>query len=499
MFAARYSKYKVEAWLVLGGIAVCLVYATLQQIVMSDPGRTNFVRGLGVPLDDVYIHLRYAQNLQHGFGYSFNLGEVLTADTSPLWVVLIALVGSIASRLEFVSIGLSIISYLIIAPGIFRTARDLFHVSESNARLAGWAAVLTSRLAWSAMSGMETALAVLLMLLSVESHIRAYQRRRVSSKEALWLGLGVLVRPEFVLVAFILMLHWIYLFIREQVDARRALIAILFFFALASPAVLLPLTTNGSVLSHSSTVQASAANTTVLEYLFFAIKTLAEPNIIIALLAFAALVTLYWRSDIRLLSIIVVAFILTQAFFAPQTRHHGRYLFLLFPLLILIATVAWQEHAHKLSPKIARVVPALMILFAILSASRWSYLAASDVRNINDQHLAAAQWLMQNHRTNDVVAAGDVGAIGYLSGQRILDPNGLITPAAWNVHANPDSLWHLLRSQGANIFVIYPRWDRAFFTRYQDSLVLRGSLRARLPLTSSADTTLNIYRLRNGS
>src|ERR1041385_8217209 len=99
MFAARYSKYRVESWLVLGGIGVCLIYAIVQQIVMSDPGRTNYVSLLGVPLDDVYIHLRYAQNLQHGFGYSFNPGEVLTADTSPLWVVLIALFGEGAQRL----------------------------------------------------------------------------------------------------------------------------------------------------------------------------------------------------------------------------------------------------------------------------------------------------------------------------------------------------------------------------------------------------------------
>jgi hypothetical protein len=144
-------------------------------------------------------------------------------------------------------------------------------------------------------------------------------------------------------------------------------------------------------------------------------------------------------------------------------------------------------------------MPVLIILFAIVSTFRWAYLAASDVRNINDQHLSAAHWLMQNRRSNDVIAAGDVGAIGYLADQYILDPNGLVTPAAWSLRSNPDSLWHLLRSQNANVFVIYPRWNRTFFAKYQDSLVLRGSLRVRLPLTSSADTTLNIYRLRNGS
>jgi hypothetical protein len=499
MIERLYSKYRVESWLVLGGTGVCIVYAIVQKIVLSDLGRTNFTGLLGVPLDDVYIHLRYAQKLQHGFGYSFNPGEILTADTSPLWVILIAMFGAFTSQLELVAIGLSIISYLIIAPGVYRTSRDLFHVSESNARLAGWAAVLTSRIAWSAMSGMETALACLLMLLAVESHIRAYQQKCVNPKEALWLGLGMLVRPEFALIAIVLAAHWIYAGVREQIDKRRALLASLFIVALTAPTVLLPLATNNTLLSHSSIVQAATTNASTIEYLFFSLKTLAEPNIIFLLLAIVAAIAMYKRTEIALMSAVIVAFVLAQAFFAPQTRHHGRYLFPLLPLIILLATIYWQEYASQHSSKIGSYVPVLIIAFGIISSARWAYLAASDVRNINDQHLAAAHWLLQNHRSSDVIAAGDVGAIGYQTNQHVLDPTGLMTPAVWDVRSNPDSVWYELRNRGANVFVIYPRWNRAFFARYQDSLVLRGSFTVRVPLTSSADTTLNIYRLRSGS
>lgn len=491
-----FRTYRVESWLVLGGLFVSLVFAIVQEIVLSAPGRANLVPSLGLPLDDVYIHLRYAQNLVHGFGYSFNPPEVISADTSPLWVVLIAIGGVFAFHLEVVAITLSLLSYLIIAPGVYRTARDLLHVSESHAQLAGWAAVLSSRLAWSAMSGMDTALGVLLMLLAVESHLRAYQRRCINAKEALWLGLGILVRPEFVLVAALLIGHWIYVRLREDIDSSHWLPATLLLACVAAPALLLPLATEGTVVSHSATVQAVSANVSFFGYLLFTAKTLAEPNIALLLLAAASLLLFSRRMDVALLSTLLIAIVVAQAFFAPQTRHHGRYLFPLFPPIVLLGAIAWEHFSPRAPRRGANVIPALVIAFGILSTARWSYLSASDVRNINDQHLAATHWLRDNLRTSDTIAAGDVGAIGYLTGRRILDPTGLITPAAWQARLNPDSLWRVLRGQGANLFVIYPRWNRAFFARYHDSLEPQASFTVRLPLTAAADTTLAIYRLR---
>ena len=43
----------------------------------------------GLPVDDAYIHLVYAQNLAQGRGLCFNLGEPSLGTSSPLWVFLI--------------------------------------------------------------------------------------------------------------------------------------------------------------------------------------------------------------------------------------------------------------------------------------------------------------------------------------------------------------------------------------------------------------------------
>ena len=40
---------------------------------------------LGVPLDDAYIHFRFAQNLATGHGFSYNQDMPAPGSTSPLW------------------------------------------------------------------------------------------------------------------------------------------------------------------------------------------------------------------------------------------------------------------------------------------------------------------------------------------------------------------------------------------------------------------------------
>src|SRR5512136_1664659 len=43
-----------------------------------------------VPLDDAYIHYRFAENLATGHGFAFNPDEPTPGSTSPLWVLLLA-------------------------------------------------------------------------------------------------------------------------------------------------------------------------------------------------------------------------------------------------------------------------------------------------------------------------------------------------------------------------------------------------------------------------
>src|SRR5436853_3847004 len=45
----------------------------------------------GVPLDDVWIHFRFAENFAHGHFYQFNIGEPTPGTTSPIWVIILSI------------------------------------------------------------------------------------------------------------------------------------------------------------------------------------------------------------------------------------------------------------------------------------------------------------------------------------------------------------------------------------------------------------------------
>ncbi|MFI5201299.1 MAG: hypothetical protein ACHQNE_02815 [Candidatus Kapaibacterium sp.] len=496
-----WRKYRIEISLVLAGVCVLAGFAIAQRILLG-AATSSDLHFLGVPLDDVYIHTRFAANLLHGFSYSFNPGQTLTADTSPLWVLLIAIGGIVTSHLELVALAFSVLTYLAIGPGVYRAARDVFGIAEGNARIGGIAAVVSSRLAWSGMSGMETALAALLMLLAVEEHTRSRAFECPRWKEAVWLGLGILARPEFLFVAGVLILDWAILAMRQGEDSQVrawAKVPIFLFVSIASPAFLLPVITRDSLISHSSVVQGAAVSIVPnLRYLWFAIKILASNNVIIFVLLVAGIWLLRRETKYYILFIISIGLPVAQAFVAPQFRQSGRYFFPVIPLFIILGVASWEKMGRM--GRIGRIVLMLLILSGIIETVRWAMISGESVRNINDQHLAVVDWLRQNMQPSDTLAVDDVGAIGYFLDKPVIDLTGLMTPSIWAIHHDQDSVWRAARGMGANFFVIYRWLDPPFYEAHQDSLVLQRDFRVRLPLASSADTIVSIYRVkgRNG-
>lgn len=499
------KKYRVEIQFVLAGALVVLVFIIVQRVLLNGQ-ESSYLHFIGAPLDDVFIHTRFAENLIHGHSFSFNPGETLSADTSPLWVLLVAFGGLFTMHLELVSIFISIIAYLALAPGVYRIAKLLFELPERFARLAGWSTLLAGRLAWSGMSGMETSLAVLLMLLVVEEHVRGRKLGRIRSREGVWLGVAIALRPEFLLVAFVLALDWSWAAWRSKADCANALFAAVLALIIPSPVFLLPLVTRGGLISHSSVVQSASMNVVQpFDFLVAAVRLLIANNIVLFCL-FAAGLALFIRSSERFFHpewiaplAILIGLPIAQAIVAAQVRHHGRYLFPVIPLVILFGVFTWSKivELYNIRPIVRKLIPALIILAAIAETGRWAFIEASDARNINDQHLAVVNWLGKNMTSGDKLAVDDVGAIGYFLDKPLIDLTGLMTPKLWPMQHDQDSVWRFARARGANLFVIYRRLAPAFYGDHRDSLMLASDFPVRLPLTSAADTVMSIYRLRN--
>jgi hypothetical protein len=116
-------------------------------------------------VDDLFISLRYAENLAHGQGAVYNLGERVEGFSSPLWLLLQSL--GIALGVEGVTWTklLGVGSLLVLEYALFRLSRERFGVQGWLAWLPSLACAANSYLVnWSVL-GLETPLHLALLAL----------------------------------------------------------------------------------------------------------------------------------------------------------------------------------------------------------------------------------------------------------------------------------------------------------------------------------------------
>ncbi|MBU1072534.1 hypothetical protein KKG45_04730, partial [bacterium] len=169
--------------------------------------------------DDTWIHLRYARNLLERGEYTFNPGDPTYGSTSPLWVF---------SLVFLMKLGLAPLAAAR-SLGLVAAAAKLIVADRLLVRLplpAGWRPwllLLVALDAWFlrwALSGMETPLAELLMLVLL-GPVAASGPIAWVAWGATW-GLGSLARPEIALLAPCA-LPWLLWLQRRRHPGRSAL------------------------------------------------------------------------------------------------------------------------------------------------------------------------------------------------------------------------------------------------------------------------------------
>jgi hypothetical protein len=497
----------VEGALVLAGIVILLVQFAIAKYELSDGG-TDHTTTIGAPLDDTYIHTRFAENLFHGNGYSFNPGHIVSADTSPLWVVLIGVGGFFNEHLDLVAIILSAIAWLLLAPGVYRISRYVFVWERSFSIAAAICVLLSPRLLAMNLSGMETTFAALLVLVAIEMHIRSREMRQIRMREAVVLALGIALRPEFYLLVLIVFIDWLYLILKKQVSIKKIVPFIIPILVSAFFVFRIPLSERGSLLYHSSIVQGAGFSFPPDFYYIGRSFYIMFENFGLIILLPLFIIRSFRSLRIKDLSAVLILFTLglpiVQGFVAPQFRHFGRYIFPVIPLVALIVIAKLRDFMlsedgapffRTMKDSKRTIVLGLIITACSLPlAIKWAGVYADSVRNINDQHLAVAQWVQEHEISN--IAADDVGALGYVAKKNIIDLTGLISPEFYPLQKDQSLVWKEARNQGARYFIIYPRLNPDFYRYAKDSLELVKNFPVRLPLVSSADTVMSVFKVR---
>ena len=461
----------------------------------------------GYVTDDTFIHLQYARNLVEGHGFVFNIGERVYGSTSPLWVALLAdgmALGfdglQVAKALGFVATLASV--------GLFM---QLMRRTLRMPELRALATIVWSAHAWMirwSLSGMETPLAVALVLAGFVAFTEGRQwGSRPVRTGALW-ALAALTRPEAV---FLLVLWGVFLIIdTDSREGLRRLIAgvlpptviyggwLLFsrvYFGTFWPNTLAAKTAGGEGFAYFAAtlwreIQVIGATDAALAGALIAALVFGIRRLVPRRLLWQRLVPPVWLGTVPVLYVMRGVPVLS------------RYL---VPLMPVLAWLSWRaverwwsgEQPTERDRAGARWLGLGLASLALLqNLAVYRAVVLPQVRSFSAglrQSLEPmGRWLGENTPEGSSVAAPDIGAIGWFSRRPVVDLAGLVTPqmVPLLVRETPEETVSELRFAefARPTFLI----DRA--VRENDLLGRSPYASALTPLTSASVPNLGVAR-----
>jgi hypothetical protein len=396
--------------------------------------------------DDTFIHLQYARHLAGGHGLVFNLGERVYGCTSPLWVALLAdgmalgLDGVLWAKLLGVVAAIASLGWFL---QLLR--RTVATPAVRAAATVGWAG--HAWMARWAMSGLETPLAVALVLAGFVAFTegRTWGARPVRTG-SLW-ALAALTRPEAMLLLFL----WGVSLLIETEDRfglRRLIAGLLPPFVIVGGWLLFARLYFGTFWPQTLIVKSVGASSMGMSL----DHAWRQARLIVA-------------TDGVLLLLLAMGLALARVARAPGFGSAHRWL--PWAWVIGLPALYVSRGVNVLSRDVLVVLPILAWL-AWRAAERWwigspsgptperashaGMLAAAITVLVLAQNLLVfeksviphvrsfspglrqslirwGEWFDRNTPAHAVIATPDIGAIGYFSRRSVLDLAGLVTPA----------------------------------------------------------------------
>jgi hypothetical protein len=415
---------------------------------------------VGFPLDDSWIHLTYARNLALRGEWAFLPGVPSAGSTAPLWSALLA-IGFILRLAPY--------AWMYFLGGLFLftlaafaefSARRLLPFYRPPLPLIGLFFIFEWHLVWSAGSGMETllhaSLVTIILVLLTETSPRPLTL-------GLLTALSVWIRPDGLTLLGPTVLT---LSLREKRGSALTQFFIGFGF-LFGLYLLFNLMLSGNPFPN--TFYAKQA-----EYVTWQAKPLLEklslsllqyftgpsvvliPGVIIWLVKSArernwgTLAGMVW----------FVGYFLIYALRLPPYQH-GRYLMPAMPILFLWGVLGvartFQKTAASPMSQLARVGWVTVIAFVTIGfvgLGAWSY--AQDVALIETEVVDTAKWVNANLPSDALIAAHDIGALGYFDHHELIDLAGLVSPDVIPFLRDQSRIADYLNQRGAGYLVTFP-------------------------------------------
>ncbi len=460
---------KNELHLHLPGRFSLLIFAVAVALTVTGYLITSSrVHGIGFPLDDAWIYQTYARNLGQLGEWAFVPGQPSAGSTAPLWSVLLAIgyfLNLPPTAWTFLLGSLSLLGLAWVGQALFYAFR-----AEAGSQLpwVGLFLIAEWHLAWAAVSGMETLLFSLSILLAFWL-IR--QARGVTWLAVGFLiGLSVWVRPDGItllgpagLVLLFSSSGW-----RER---GRGLSWLLFGFLLFfAPYLFFNWKIQGSIWPNTFYAkQAEYAVTRQLPLLVRFLNQLSLPLIGAGFFLTPGFVTFAWQA-LKKRQWAGIGFILWFLGYAllyalrlPVTYQYGRYFMPAMPVYFVIGLIGAYSlvpllRARKISWLLARVwlISGALVWLAFYGIGAGRY--AQDVAIIDTEMVASAKWVAANTQPDALIAVHDIGAMGYFGNRKLVDLAGLVSPEVIPFIRDEDQISKFLDQKKVNYLVVFPTW-----------------------------------------
>lgn len=411
-------------------------------------------------VDDVFISVRYAENLSHGNGAVYNVGEKVEGYSSPSWMLLQTI--AFVLHLEPVTFGKLAGIALLFATvwGVRQIAREMYGVEGWSSFFAPLFVVVNSYLvAWSVL-GLETPLHVATIVLAPLLIHRALAKptRRSNVLAATAIVLLGATRPESPLYVLICCLAPLAFARRRWREAARfvvpagVVLALLLLLRHAYYGAWVPNTYNvkgahasfglsklADLVSHGTRPSEMATllgGAIALGFFSWRRKVLTPALFVLADLYFTASVQLDWMpSERHLLPVVVLAPIGMSCVFAEIERRKSQ---MIQAALTVVCVSAWWDVARvdsRYSPIEART-----LWISKKELGKWSD-SLKALRRIEPDHIARMNdynmgqitqcWPVLDTSKEPIheqwYAGRDIGALGYLTEVNVWDTAGLVT------------------------------------------------------------------------
>lgn len=487
-------RHRWLTWLVL----LCATLISLGAYLIASK---NHIR-TGFPLDDAWIHQTYARNLGVRGEWTFIPGQPSGGSTSPLWTALLV---------PGYWMGLSPFGWTFMLGGILLfclaglTEYGLGFLLEgyhSKIPLAGLLVIFEWHFTWSAVSGMETILQAVIFLLSACLLLR---QRPPWVVMGFLVGVSTWVRPDGITL-FGPVIFTALLIGKSWKDRLRAILAAsVGIILLLLPYLYFNYSLTGRILP--TTFYAKQAEyatwqaTSVFRRTSEVLQSFLTGSAILLLPGFLLQVKNGLRKkNWGLIAMIawMIGYLAIYMLRLPAYQH-GRYLIPAMPIYFYFSLGAVllfmrKEQAERKILKSLKFAWGAMITFTCLGFWILGMKAyQQDVEFVETEMVDTARWVSETIPEGAILAAHDIGALGYFDQHKLIDLAGLITPEVLPFLLDEERLRGFLDLQEVDYLIVFPDWYPSLISN-REEVFTTGAVYA--PSVGGTNMTVYLWQER---